>query len=222
MSAIQLLPPGVLEHAQAQLLQRMPMGTSMKFFVQYDSAWWREAGLSGSVISSAFSSESSPSDPLGWGNAHFDSCQEHSPYDGTVHAGRNTSHFALMCWIEGETNLRFYARLGEQQRREAVLSYLEQSFNDTRARTLARRVVSHNWADQQYARGAYTGYFVPGVQSQPEYWDAFAVLSRARVGGLAPAVWVAGSDYQLGFGNGYIEGAIRSAYTVADTIAKDW
>ena len=102
-----------------------------------------------------------------------------------------------MCWVEGETNLRFYARLTDQQRRQAVLSFLENSFNDTRARTLAGRVVAHNWADQQYARGAYTGYFPPGVQSQPESWDAFAVLSNATKGGLAKAVWLAGSDYQV-------------------------
>ena len=161
-----------------------------------------------------------PTDPLAWGDAHFDACMEHSPYDGTVDAASNASHFALMCWVEGETNLRFYGSLNASQRRDAVLDFLQRSFNDTRARTLATRVVEHNWADQAFARGAYTGYFAPGAQSQPEFWRAFSALSNAPRGGLAPSVWLAGSDYQLGFGNGYIEGAIRSGYAAAAAVRK--
>ena len=79
-----------------------------------------------------------------------------------------------------------------------MLGFLEAAFNDTRASRPAKHVVAHNWADQPYARGAYTGFFSPGVQSQPELWQTFAALQSAPGGGWAPHVWVAGSDYQRG------------------------
>ena len=231
VAAIAFTPPRALGHLQAQLLQRMPMGTSMKFFVTYATPWWRAAGFSGAVMASSWDQSWGGSGRInagagagagadatsaGWGD-HFDQCMEHSPFDGTM-AGHSSPHFALMCWIEGETNNHFYT-LSDVQQREHVLSFLSTAFNDTRAHTLALEVVAHNWADQQYARGAYTGYFPPGVQSQPETWSAFAGLATAPAGGLAQNVWLAGSDYTVGFGNGYIEGAIRGGYTAADTVA---
>ena len=54
------------------------------------------------------------------------------------------------------------------------------------------------------------GYFSPGVQSQPEMWKAYATARKSE------HVWVAGADYQVGLGNGYMEGAIRSGVDAAD------
>ena len=236
VGAISISPPAALGHLQAQLLQRMPMGTSMKYFVAYDTPWWREAKLSGAVMASSWARQGrraaaavigpgaelqqlqgggSPS----WGD-HFDQCMEHSPFDGTTGSGGGTRHYALMCWVEGESNQHFYSALGSAaEQRAHVLGFLEAAFNDTRASRLAKHVVAHNWADQPYARGAYTGFFSPGVQSQPELWQTFAALQSAPGGGWAPHVWVAGSEYQVGFGNGYIEGAIRGGYAAATAVA---
>jgi hypothetical protein len=57
---------------------------------------------------------------------------------------------------------------------------------------------------------APTGYFSPGAQSQPETWDAYANQRKAH------NLWVAGADYQVGMGNGYMEGAIRHGYAAAE------
>jgi monoamine oxidase len=35
-----------------------------------------------------------------------------------------------------------------------------------------------------------------------------------------PGVFVAGADYHVGFGNGYIEGAVRSGQQAADLASK--
>eukprot|EP00937_MAST-01D_sp_MAST-1D-sp2_P002520 g2520.t1 len=234
VSAISVTPPRALGSAPAQLLQRMPMGASLKYFVAYARPWWREAGLSGAVTTSWFGdgSGSNHTTPRDWGDFHFDQCMDHSPYSGLPGeagagagagagegGGNVTRHYALMCWVEGETNLNFL-RASEAEQRARVLGFLRRAFNDTRAEALATRVVAHNWGDAPFARGAYTGYFPPGVQSQPEFWGAFAALQTAPAGGYAPSVWVAGSDYQVGFGNGYIEGAIRSGYAAADAVRK--
>tara|TARA_B110000208_G_scaffold158729_1_gene193059 strand:- start:2236 stop:3756 length:1521 start_codon:yes stop_codon:yes gene_type:complete len=139
-------PP--LEPVPMQLLQRMPMGTSMKYFVQYDSPWWRSANLSGAVMVAGFANRSVPRE---WGN-HFDQCMEHSPFDGTVGEGEGEGegeghHYALMCWVEGETNLHFIS-LNKTTQRERVLTFLEKAYADPRARTLAKGVVAFNWASE--------------------------------------------------------------------------
>merc|ERR1712032_1451843 len=88
------------------------------------------------------------------------------------------------------------------------------SFNDSRAETLNPTFIAHNWADQPFARGAYTGFFPPGVQSVPEYWSAYQEMEKL------PNVFLAGADYHTGFGNGYIEGAIRSGKLAAGLVEK--
>ena len=75
-----------------------------------------------------------------------------------------------------------------------------------------RSHVCVNWPDDPYARGAYTGYFPPGVQSQPPFWEAY--LRAEKMAG----VFVAGADWYAGMGNGYMEGAVRSGEAVANTI----
>ena len=75
-------------------------------------------------------------------------------------------------------------------------------------------LLDYNRASQPFVRGAYTGYFSPGVQSQPSFWDAYLQVEKL------PGVWLAGADYQPGFGNGYMEGAVRSGQFAAAQIAK--
>merc|ERR1712217_415315 len=90
-----------------------------------------------------------------------------------------------------------------------MLQFLRLSFNDSRAVTFKPSFYAHNWADQPFARGAYTGFFATGVQSVPEYWAAYRNIEKL------PNVLLAGSDYHTGFGNGYIEGAIRDGQRAA-------
>ena len=49
--------------------------------------------------------------------------------------------------------------------------------------------------------------------SLPAYWAAFQQMEKL------PNVFLAGSDYHIGFGNGYIEGAIRDGQRAAQKVA---
>eukprot|EP00929_Paragymnodinium_shiwhaense_P083690 TRINITY_DN44692_c0_g1_i2.p1 TRINITY_DN44692_c0_g1~~TRINITY_DN44692_c0_g1_i2.p1 ORF type:complete len:512 (-),score=89.74 TRINITY_DN44692_c0_g1_i2:3-1538(-) len=194
LQAISFEPPLSANHAQ--LLQRMPMGTSLKYFLAYDKNWWKDLGSNGQVLSTL------PT-PLG---DLFDACQDHSPF----------SHVrpVLMCWIEGETNLRFM-QLSPQEQEEHVVQFLAAGLN-TSAALGPRQVTAFNWADVPYARGAYTGYFAPGCQSQPEMWAAYTDDEWIK-----PGLWIAGSDWHPGFGNGYMEGAVRSGEAAAARILRE-
>ena len=46
----------------------------------------------------------------------------------------------------------------------------------------------------------------------PEYWEAYRTQEKA------PGVFLAGSEYHAGFGNGWIEGSVRSGQRAAEAI----
>lgn len=71
-----------------------------------------------------------------------------------------------------------------------------------------------NWPDDPYARGAYTGFFPPGVQSQSAFWEAYTRTEKVE------GLHIAGSDYYAGMGNGYMEGAVRSGEAAAKRILR--
>lgn len=173
----------------AQLLQRMPMGESAKLFFFYDEPWWRDEGKSANVMSTS----------------GYSACMDHSSKDASHGSA------ALMCWLEGQANLHFFGIANRTQALEEVLAFLEASLGDPRVRSY-RSHVCLDWPQDPYARGAYTGFFTPGVQSQPAFWKAYA--NAEKVEGL----FVAGADYMTGLGNGYMEGAVRSGQAAAETI----
>jgi len=174
----------------AQLLQRMPMGESAKLFFFYSAPWWRAAGKSANVMSTT----------------GYTACMDHSAYDA------DSGSAALMCWLEGATNLGFFGRENRTAATEEVLAFLQASLdNDPRVHEYTSTVCL-DWPEDVYARGAYTGFFTPGVQSQPTFWDAFRRTEKA------PGLFVAGADYYAGVGNGYMEGAVRSGEAAAKTI----
>ena len=74
--------------------------------------------------------------------------------------------------------------------------------------------VTGDWGPDSspYIGGAYTSYFPPGVLSGAGMWDAYHEMEKL------PGVFLAGSDYHAGYGNGYIEGAIRSGQRAADLL----
>tara|TARA_B110001452_G_scaffold229108_1_gene204836 strand:+ start:2197 stop:3801 length:1605 start_codon:yes stop_codon:yes gene_type:complete len=184
--------PASLPSADAQLLQRMPMGESAKLFFFYTSAWWRAEGLSANVLATD----------------GYTACMDHSAYDAT------NGGAALMCWLEGATNLAFFDAPNATKVREDVLTFLQTSLNgDKRVRAYTSHVAL-NWPDDKFARGAYTGFFTPGVQSQPHFWGAFARSEKM------PGLFVAGADYYAGLGNGYMEGAVRSGEAAAATCVQ--
>lgn len=200
--AIDFTPP--LPGAQAQLLQRMPMGTSLKFAAVYrQGPWWRELGLQGDILATALPQDLSMREPGDEGIPLFVECYDHSPFSRRLGV--------VVCFVEGRQNL-YFTSLPSAMQQALMLAFLRQSFNDSRAESFGPTFVAHDWKDQPYARGAYTGFFTPGVQSVPEYWHAYKEMEKL------PGVFLAGSDYHTGFGNGYIEGAIRSGKRAAELV----
>ncbi|CAE8634792.1 unnamed protein product [Polarella glacialis] len=192
-------PP--LRAPDAQLLQRMPMGTSLKIAAVYrQGPWWRELGLQGDILATALPKEFSLPEPDSE-MPLFVQCLDHSPFSQRLGV--------IVCFMEGRQNLHFMS-LAAQEQQSLLTAFLKRSFNDSRAETFQPSFVALNWADQPYARGAYTGFFPPGVLSIPEYWEAFREMEKA------PNVFLAGADYHRGFGNGYIEGAIRDGLLAAE------
>ncbi|CAK9037779.1 unnamed protein product [Durusdinium trenchii] len=193
-------PP--LKGLDAQWLQRMPMGTSLKLAAVYEQGpWWRHLGLQGDILSLAPGNWSLPAPdeklPL------FVQCMDHSPYSQQIGV--------IVCFLEGRQNL-YFTQLPPAEQQRLFVDFLAHALGPE-AQSFEPSFVSHNWADQPFARGAYTGFFPPGVISVPSYWAAFQQMEKL------PNVFLAGSDYHLGFGNGYIEGAIRDGQRAAQKVA---
>mmetsp|Transcript_42532 Transcript_42532/g.95474 ORF Transcript_42532/g.95474 Transcript_42532/m.95474 type:complete len:555 (+) Transcript_42532:39-1703(+) len=203
LTQIDFDPP--LHAADAQWLQRMPMGTSLKLAAVYkEGPWWRDLGFQGEILATKLPEDLSlpaPDADL----PMFVQCMDHSPFSQQIGV--------IVCFVEGRQNLHFM-QLSSEEQQAHFLKFLAMSFNSTKAITLRPSIVAHNWADQPFARGAYTGFFVPGVMSIPAFWTAYQEMEKI------PNVFLAGSDYHIGFGNGYIEGAIRDGQRAARRVAE--
>ncbi|OLQ13627.1 putative flavin-containing monoamine oxidase A [Symbiodinium microadriaticum] len=199
---ISFSPP--LGGVDAQWLQRMPMGTSLKLAAIYkEGPWWRELGLQGEILSTLLPPKLSlpaPDTDL----PLFVQCMDHSPYSQRIGV--------IVCFVEGRQNFHFL-QMSQNDQQERFVEFLAMSFNSSKAKTFKPSFVAHNWADQPFARGAYTGFFSPGVMSVPEFWTAFQQMEKL------PNIFLAGSDYHIGFGNGYIEGALRDGESAARRVA---
>jgi monoamine oxidase len=120
-----------------QLTQRVPNGSIIKCEAVYDKPFWRDAGLSGQVVSDA-----SPV-RVTWDN---------SPPDGKPGV--------LVGFIAG-TAAREYGRKSAKARRAAVLNNFATYFGDKALKP--RQFHEKNWSDDVWSRGCYTGYMGPGV-----------------------------------------------------------
>jgi monoamine oxidase len=161
-----------------QLTQRVPMGAVIKCFAVYDEPFWRSEGLSGSAVSSQ--------GPLTL------------TVDNSPPAGRPG---ILVGFLEGRA-ARELGRVGEAQRREAVLANLARMFGPRAARP--DLYLDKNWADEEWSRGCYEGYTPPGVLT------AFGPALREPIG---PLHW-AGTETATRW-NGYIDGALQSGERAA-------
>ena len=181
------LPPtlaGRLEYDPAlpswrdQLTQRMPAGSVIKCFAVYDEPFWRTDGLNGQAISDR-----------GPVKVTFDN----SPPDGRPGV--------LLGFIEGR-DARIAARLGDDQRRAAVLDSFSRLFGPRAADPV--RYVERDWMAEEFTRGCYGAHFTTGV------WTSYGQAWREPVGRIH---W-AGAECSPEW-NGYMEGAVRSGEAAA-------
>jgi monoamine oxidase len=120
-----------------QLTQRLPQGNLTKVAAIYDRPFWRDAGLTGTAVSTD-----------GFVNATFDD----TPPGGTP---------GVIFGFVGGDNSRAFNQLPEAARREAVLSQFVQFFGAPAANPVG--YLESNWASERWSRGCPVGIPGPGL-----------------------------------------------------------
>jgi monoamine oxidase len=126
--------PGLL----VGLSERMPMGSEVKVFATYDRAFWREAGLSGQVVSDG--------GPLS------------VAFDNTTPGP--SSQPALLGLIGGR-NAHDWASIPADERRELVLKNFARWFGDRALKPTAYREA--DWRSEPWTRGCPLSVMSPGA-----------------------------------------------------------
>jgi monoamine oxidase len=126
-----------LPRERAQLIQRVPTGQIYKIHLVYDSAFWRDDGLSGQTLDSR-----SPV-PL-----TIDACGPH-PRPG------------ILCVLAAGRRAYDLSRLTEEERRRIVIDEAAKRFGD-RARAV-EEYIEQDWAAEDWTRGGMITHFPPGV-----------------------------------------------------------
>jgi monoamine oxidase len=126
-----------LPSTRDQLTARMPMGSVIKYVAAYERPFWREAGLSGEVVSDT-----------GITVTTFDD----SSADG--------SHAALVTFSDAAAGRQWTDRTPEE-RRAAVLTEFVRFFGPQAAKPID--FVEKNWNDDPWSGGCYGGVPTPGT-----------------------------------------------------------
>ncbi|MFC9154686.1 flavin monoamine oxidase family protein [Streptomyces bauhiniae] len=134
---IEYSPP--LDVKRAGLLRRMPMGSVIKVFVAYKTPFWRDRGLSGTVVST---------------DRPFGTVFDQTPPDGSVGI--------LVGLICGNQAVEL-SSLSKEERREQVLSDLTLYFGDEAAEAI--EYVDVDWTVDPWSEGGYGAHMPPGVMT---------------------------------------------------------
>ena len=126
------LPP-----SHDQRMQRTPMGATVKCITLYDRPFWRDAGLSGEVVSNT-----GPASVV---------------FDNTSHDGKQA---ALLSFVVGK-HAKGWSSRGVEERRNAVLGQLARLFGPEAARPTLYE--EHDWATEAWTRGCPVGLLPPGT-----------------------------------------------------------
>lgn len=129
---------------RVQLTRRMPQGTLIKVAAVYDRPFWRDAGLTGTVVTTD-----------GYVNAAFDD----SPESGSP---------GVIFGFVGGDNARSFSRLSVSARRSAVLNQFVQFFGPQAANAID--YVESNWSAEKWTRGCPVG--IPGLGALSTYGPA--------------------------------------------------
>ncbi|MFC6635697.1 flavin monoamine oxidase family protein [Microbulbifer taiwanensis] len=167
-----------LPAARDHLTQRVPMGWVIKVHCVYPERFWVAEQLSGKVTS-----DGGPVRVVA----------DNSPPNG--------SPGILVGFIEG-AEARRLAAAGREQRCAETVAQLRHYFGTLAGRPDA--YFEHAWGDDEFARGAYGGYWTPGV------WTSYGHTLAAPIGTLH---W-AGTETSEAW-NGKLEGAVHSGRRAA-------
>lgn len=121
-----------------QLMQRMPLGASIKTLLQYDRPFWRDAGLCGEALS--------------------DDGPVHLCFDVTNPGGTPT----LMAFTNGQRG-RAHSEMTQAARFEAVKKHLAVLFGDAAASPTG--IVEKDWNTDPWTHGCPVGMMPTGTMS---------------------------------------------------------
>jgi monoamine oxidase len=190
--AIVTLPPALagriryspgLPATRDHLTQRTPMGWIIKVHCVYAERFWAQDGLSG--------------------KAAGDSGAVRATADNSPPSG---APGILVGFLQG-AEARALAPATPAERRSAVVADLVRYFGDQAAAPLSYH--EWCWGDDSYARGAYGGFWTPGI------WTSYGHALREPIG---PLHW-AGTETATAW-NGKMEGAVHSGEAVADQVQE--
>lgn len=152
-----------LPSARDALTQQFPAGSVIKFNVGYSTPFWREAGLSGFVMSL---------------DDEFNIVLDNSPPDGSCGV--------LVGFLEG-AHARRAAELTPAQRRQTVIAALVKYFGEQAAEPFD--FLEQDWNAEEFTRGCYGGRLGAGVWTQ--YGKALAApVGRLHwAGAETSAIW---------------------------------
>jgi monoamine oxidase len=123
-----------------QLTQRLPQGNLIKATAVYDTPFWRDAGLNGSVVSYE-----------GPANTTFDD----SPRDASK---------GVVFGFVGGNEARRFAAMSESDRRAAILANFRKYFGPKA--THPREYFETNWAEKTWTRGCPVAIAGPGTLTE--------------------------------------------------------
>ncbi len=129
-----------LPAARDALTQQFPAGSVIKFNIGYPTSFWRDAGLSGFVMSL---------------DDEFNIVLDNSPPDGSCGV--------LVGFLEG-AHARRAAELTPMQRRQTVVGALVKYFGEQAAEPID--VLEQDWNAEEFTRGCYGGRLGAGVWTQ--------------------------------------------------------
>ena len=129
--------PRPLPVLRDQLLQRFPMGATVKVLALYERAFWRERGMSGEAV--------------------FFPGPPSVVFDNTSHDGAQP---CLLGFVVGEQAREWSSRT-PAARRDETLSALARAFGPEAARPTD--FVEQDWSTEPWSGGCPVGYLAPGV-----------------------------------------------------------
>jgi monoamine oxidase len=176
--ASQIIYEPMLPTDRSFLHQRMPGGAIVKVSIVYDDPFWRSDGLCGQSAA-----------PGTLAQVTIDACTD-------------TANPGILCVIIEGPTAREYDRLGEAERRQAVLDALVDRFGAKAGKPV--EYVEQNWSRETYSGGGMLSHAPPGVLTE------FGHALRTPCGRIH---W-AGTESSAKM-CGWVDGAIRSGERAA-------
>lgn len=126
------------------LHERSVMGSAIKFWVLYETPFWRDQGLNGMIFQ-----DDSPATPI---------------MDVTP---PNQTNGVLVGFFDSDAALR-HADLSHEARRDVVLEALAEHFGPLARHPLA--YLDHDWTSARWSKGCYGAFTPPGVLTGYGEW----------------------------------------------------